>query len=238
LTRQSAYDAGTVKIFSGLPGHLVLRQTYGMGHNFRDNIAFADVDYFDPIGFLRAQLVFDLSGSVFTTYTYPIITSDNDQRENLTLDGVIEPFPIRPRVAFFSMDAPFESHDVKGGVMGGNLDRRLGGDSVQTVYEFQTRGSIVPYLDAVDSFHGIPLPGYFIDEQSKIVAFNDNQGGVVGDINLQPDFSDPITSPYLLMSGAHDNYIPSYKVSACAGFVYDGVAGVGTDSLAFGGMVH
>jgi hypothetical protein len=41
-----------------------------------------------------------------------------------------------------------------------------------------------------------------------------------------------------LMSGSTNNYIPYNKVSATSGWTFDTTAGVGTDSLAFGGQVH
>lgn len=71
---------------------------------------------------------------MFNTITFPIITSDNDQIENYIFDGIIEPLTIRARASFFSIDVPFEAHEVKGAVMGGNTDTTWASDCIETVY--------------------------------------------------------------------------------------------------------
>lgn len=40
------------------------------------------------------------------------------------------------------------------------------------------------------------------------------------------------------MTGSYENYVPSGKKSATAGFVYDNIGYAGTDSIAFGGMTY
>lgn len=246
LTQQRHYDAGLVKIWSGEVGHLLSKQTFGMGPNFDEDVVFTELDYFDAVSFIKAQTIFTSSSGTSTfilTQTFPIVTSDSDERENFALDGIIEPFSIRPRIGFFSMDVPFESHEVKGAVLGGNQNQMGAGDQVTSLYEFQKTSKIIPYLDMVDMNGNVPLPGFFINDIIGLNPFSDRDmmiGDAISlDSRLQPLMTDLLIQEEVYgLNPAHDNYVPASSISATSGFVYDSVAGIGTDSIAFGGMVY
>lgn len=148
LTMQSQYDAGIVKIWSGEAGHRMAICNYGQDKNFFPDPGFADMDLFNPQTFLEAQEF--ASPLYYNIITFPIVTGDNDQLENYNFNGVIEPLTIRPVVAFFSTDVPFEAHAVKGQFGNGNANQINGSDSVLTVYDFEPTQQIVGFLDMVD----------------------------------------------------------------------------------------
>lgn len=222
ISTQRRYDAGTAKIWSGEPGHAMLKSWFGMDRNVRLQQPYGDIDLFNPVAYILAQV----SGTI-SSWTFPIITGDSDQHENYSFDGIIEPLTIRPRVAFFSIDIPFESHDIKGALEDGNVDIHRGSDRVVNVYEFDKRRMrSVPFLDMVDSFANIARPGYFITDKIELPPFAD-----VGS-NSMPNPLAPNMRP------SDDSYVPAGSIAMPAGFVYDGGNPIATDSVAFGGMTY
>ncbi len=234
LTQQKFFDAGIAKIHAGEPGHALRRNRFGMDRNFRAEPNFEEMDYFNPETYLRSQDHFsDLNYNIIT---FPIITSDNDQLENYIFDGVIEPFTIRSRVSFFSIDVPFEAHETKGALIGGNSDSTLASDQVLTVDYFEPENEQIEYLDMVDMIDGrYPLNGYFRNAKSLRRPFTDER--LVRNVLLSSLHTD-LNSAMSLMTGSTDNYIISKKRSASAGWDYDCTTAVGTDSIAFGGMCY
>lgn len=234
LTHQKFFDAGIAKIHAGEPGHVLRRNRFGMDRNFRDEPHFEEMDYFDPENYLRSQDHF--SQLDYNIVTFPIITSDNDQIENYIFDGVIEPFTVRPRVSFFSIDIPFEAHETKGALMGGNTDSTLASDQILTVDYFEPENEQIEYLDMVDMIDGrFPLNGYFRNVKSLRRPFVDER--LVRNITSSSLHSvmNPVMSH---MTGSTDNYISAKKRSATTGWDYDNTTSIGTDSIAFGGMSY
>jgi len=129
---QEKHTTGIVKISAGTAGHIIKPVSYGI--NDLDIIStehFLEIDYFDPILYLKAQ---EPGSTLAQSITFPIITSDCNQQENYTLNGIIEPFSIRPIASFYSIEFPFESHAVRGSVMGGNAENwKFSSDAVLTV---------------------------------------------------------------------------------------------------------
>jgi len=246
LTQQKHFDAGLAKIHAGEPGHVLRRNRYGMDKNFRTDAAFEELDYFDPVDFIRAQ---DVSSPLFSSViTFPIITSDNDQIENYVFDGVIEPLTIRSKASFFSIEVPFESHDVKGAVMGGNTDTTFASDQVQTVYLYDLKqqiGFLDQYADGVTfpgqvsgSHNASSNVGFFLHEKPQLSPFVDVR--YPRNAPLATNYDSAMSAALSLMTGSTDSYINLAigKRSATSGWDYDTNSGVGTDSLSFGGMVH
>jgi len=178
ITRQSQYDAGIAKIWSGEPGHQLRTNRFGMDKNFFPDPGYTELDLFDPVRYLRAQE--NLSPLWWNILTFPIITGDNDQAENYYFNGIIEPLTIRAVVAHFSTEAPYESHSVKGLFGNGNGNQLNGTDSVVSVYSFEPGREHVGYLDMVDILNsntvqsgtfasgswsgGVPLSGTYVGE--------------------------------------------------------------------------
>jgi len=248
LTLQKHFDAGTVKIHAGEPGHMLRKTNFGMGETTYSKIPFEEVDYFDPRNFISLQ---ENDPAFYRNINAsPIITNDNNSIENYIFDGAIEPFSIRSRVAFFSVDAPYEMHEIKGTVMNGNSDDFGGSDTIQNVFVNDVSGRYEsgPFkdhnIDMVSfarnrqtiSFIGASV-GFFNSEKSKIIKFVDKRyvRNTVSDQTYDPD----MTAALSLMSGSSDNYVNTTinEMAATAGWLYDNSV-AGTDSLAFGGMTY
>lgn len=235
ITRQSQYDAGLAKIWSGDPGHVMQTNRYGMDRNFFPDPGFADIDLFNPVTFLEAQ---DAASPLwFNIITFPIITGDNDQLENFNFNGIIEPLAIRPVASFFSTDAPFEAHAVRGSFVGGNLNQINGSDRILTVDYFEPTRQVIGFLDMVDMIHDRPLNGFFRYEFTTILPFSDDR--IVRNAAPRPGIEpNDMVEAMSLMTGSTDNYVRRNQRSARCGWDYDGATAVGTDSLAFGGMTY
>ena len=225
------FDAGLVKIYAGEIDHQIKGYTIGATKTFESGVSFKELDYFNPVEFLRAQesestLYFDL-------LTYPIITGDNDQIENYSFNGIIEPLSIRPKISFFSIDHPFESHDVRGSIMGGNVNIKNATALIDNRYEHLSIG-LSPYNDMVEMFNGKYSLGAFYNESefTSPSAFDDsfctnykNENDEQMKYILQELDSDDETS----LNNCRNHIIIT------SGFTYDGSL---ADSIAFGGMTY
>lgn len=233
ITKQSQYDAGTVKIWSGEPQHRLSLTAFGQGKTFFADPGFVEMDLFDPVRYLRAQ---EAASPLFNDLlTFPIVTGDNDQLENLNFDGIIEPLSIRPIVAFFSIDTPFEAHTVRATLMAGNTNQVGGTERVLTVDYYEPDRQVVGYLDMVDIIDGHPLNGFFRHAFTTNLPFVDERL-VRNDRRSSAD--DPeMVETFSEMTGSTDSYVHHNQRSATCGWYYDN-NGAGTDSLAFGGMMH
>lgn len=225
ITRSRHFDAGTsLKIHAGEPGGVVRKNSYGYDRNFRKDNFYSDIDYFDPVDYLTSTRVF----------SYPIITGDNDETENYNFNGVIEPLTIRALVSFFSIDVPFEAHDVKANLEDGNSTIIRSNDRIKTVRE-RNENRIVPWLDMIDmvgEVKKIPTMGYFNDDRTFIAPFNDQKYK----LELSSNLEGTMLLAAKLLNGSTDNYVADGYISATAGWTYDDVTVRGTDSIAFGGF--
>ena len=241
ITHMKYFDAGTVKIHAGEPGHAVKLNGFGMSKNHRINTPFQELDYFDPVTFLELQDLQPLmipGASFETIITFPIITGDNDQIENFNFDGIIEVFPIREVASFFSIEVPFQSRGIRGTLIGGNADQTWCSDQVVTVDYFEPDKKQVEFLDLVDMI-GIsgsqqPLNGFFTFEKSTRRPFDDKR--LIRNINTS-SYDDEMDAALSNMTGSTDNYVAYNQRSSTTGFQYDNVA-IGTDSIAFGGLTY
>ena len=234
LTQQAQYDAGLVKIWSGEPQHRQSPCVFGQDKNFFPDPRFAEMDLFDPVRYLEAQdAESPLHASIFT---FPIVTGDNDQLENFNFNGIIEPLTIRPVVAFFSIEAPFESHAMRATLMGGNTNQINGTDRVMTVDYYEPTQQVVGYLDMVDIIEGHPLNGFFRHEFTSVLPFSDAR--LVRNSEADGNTPADMVAALSLMTGSTDNYVRHNQRSATCGWYYDNNSSVGTDSLTFGGMTY
>ncbi len=243
LTQLKHFDAGSVKISAGEPGHILRRNRFGMDRLYDLQPAFQDIDYFNPITFIEAQSA--SSPIDVSLITFPIITSDVNEIENYVMDGIIEPLTIRSRASFFSTDVPFEAHEVNGSLMGANLDVTKASDQILTVDYYDVNRKQLPFLDLIadigDPIHSvtmIPNAGYYSNAKSNLAPWADakysrdvvnSSRDITGGASMDKALS--------LMSGTV-GYIPFSKRSSACGWDFDGNVTVGTDSIAFGGFGH
>lgn len=234
LTQQKHYDAGIGKIYAGEPGSVLRRNRLGMDRNYFPNPTFADIDYFNPVNFLRSQ---QFAGpESLPTITYPIIVGDNDQMANYVLDGTIEPLTIRSVVSFTNIDSPFNSHEISSELMMASPDQTRSACMFTTVDYFDPAPEVIPYLDLVDMYEShTPLNGYFQFNKARAKPFVDARYVR----NSQSGSSDKeVIAALSLMTGSSDNYISFKEVSSTSGWYYDNVTSIGSDSIAFGGLTH
>jgi len=234
LTQQKHYDAGICKIHAGTPGHVLLKNQFGMDKNFMQNPSFEELDYFDPVFYIRAQ--HSESPLLFDVITFPIITGDNDQLENYYFNGIIEPFPIREVASFFSTEVPFAARSIRGSFISGNEDITRASEQILTVDVFEPTNEQVNYLDLVDMIGGtIPMNGFFRYDKSSLTPFTDAR--YIRNEQIATTYSSELNSALSVMTGSTDNYINFKQKSSTSGWVYNNTP-IGTDSLAFGGMTY
>jgi len=255
------YTRGLVKIYAGTEGHIIVPTCYGI--NERNIISinpYKEIDYFSPVDYIKAQ---EPGVNIADVITFPIITSDNDQQENYTFNGIIEPLTIRAAASFFSIEFPFESRSIKGSIMGGNVnvanstsDQVLTVDYIQNKLTQKNQAYITNrwFLDSsqqtislLSGSTSTPIPllgtGYINYMLNSILPFNDAEAYLASmGINVQKHgnggIDDTIAKTFLQMSSSTGNYIPPNKKSSTTGFVYDNIGIAGTDSIAFGGMTY
>lgn len=243
ITQEKHWTAGMVKITAGTPGHLYEPTLYGVPPiSIVDPDKYFEIDVFDPIKFVELGGDPDL-------FEFPIITSDSNQLENFILNGIIEPFPIRPVISNFSINFPFEPHSTRGEYGNGNTHRMWGSDEVLTVDYYEPgRPDISPFLDAGESItiDGPTGPinlglsqGYLSMDRKAMAPFED----VIYQRDTPPSSSygaDMLTALLAMPSGSGrmgSSYVTWKQKAATSGFVYDDAV-AGTDSIAFGGRLY
>jgi len=275
---QEKHTVGLIKISAGTAGHIIKPVSYGINElDIISTGSFVEIDYFDPVRYIKVQ---EPGVNIYDVVTFPIITADSNQQENYILNGVIEPLTIRPVISFFSIEFPFESHAVKGSMMGGNSDvRRFTSDQILTV-DYSPK-KLTPRRPRLIVSGTLPLPtiveagsvqqhsyinrAWYLDASEHLLsgsAFAVNsdipplgEGYVNPDLNVIDPYVDSqvylknfgitvethgedMVKVFTRMTGSSDNYVTPGKKSGTAGFVYDNIGSVGTDSIAFGGMTY
>lgn len=121
---QNKHTLGMVKISAGTPGHMVQPLSFGVSNiDLIPSDNFEDLNVFNPVKYIS---IMGENGFPEDYYKFPIVTGDTNHAENYLLNGIIEPLTIRAVASFFSIEFPFESHAVKGTMMGGNSDVLFG----------------------------------------------------------------------------------------------------------------
>lgn len=258
---QEKHTLGMFKVSAGTPGHIVRPQAYGIAKlDIVSPNSYTEIDNFDSLDYINSQ-----APGIVTSFTYPtVITSDNNQLENIVFNGIIEPLSIRKVLSFFSVEFPYESHAFRGSMMAGNIEQfGLSSDQVLSVdYVPKKLEKVFPYnnyrkayvnnkfyLDAfkivvsgsnysgsIDSHN----TDYLNDGENYIEPFVDkNQFDYLNDLGITiQKHGEDMYNVFKIMTGSTDNYIPPSKKSATVGFVYDNIGYAGTDSIAFGGLTY
>lgn len=240
INSQDKWDAGVVKIWSGEAGHQLRQVHFGENRNFHNYRGFREFDdpNSSPVNIVLSSVFRPLSGSIVAGV---ITTGEPDRYEGkgYAFDGIIEPFTIRPKTVLYSITSPLDAHTNEGALMGGNENDVSASDSVVSAYTVFNGKSMRAgvFVDSSPKYSQAslnPLHGYttnvpsgnpFVDTRYVANFITSSNGGP----GMQAAMS--------LMSGSTDKFLRLKEVSATSGFVYDSVAGVGTDSLAFGGRL-
>jgi len=172
---QNKHTLGMVKISAGTPGHMVQPLSFGVSNiDLISSEFFKELNTFDPITYL--DVMNQSSGFPEDYYTFPIVTGDTNHAENYLMNGIIEPLTIRAIASFFSIEFPFESHAVRGTLMGGNSDLLYGSsDQILTVDYYPKRMANPPAFmsGSVISGSAAAYPPYkaFLNEDWYLDAF-------------------------------------------------------------------
>ena len=239
ITEDKHWVSGLSKISAGTPGHLFDPLSYGYSEtSVISEDEFVEIDPFDPVKYVA-------TGGDPTYFTYPIITSDYNQVENYILNGIIEPFPIRPVISNFSINFPFEPHSVRGDFGCGNINMGLHSDQIVSVdYYDPERQNATPFLDALSvftiatpdaTFVG-PTLGYFNTDENVHPPYDDQEVFPRGE-PLSGSYGQQLSSAVQQMPLQGETYVSRGKRSATSGYVYDNTP-QGTDSITYGGLLH
>jgi hypothetical protein len=259
---QDFHNIGTFKISAGTPGHIVQPNCFGITNsNVISENYNQDLDFFDPIYYIKAQT----PGVNFSKiFTFPVVISEASQSDNFSLNGIIEPFSIRAPASFSSLEFPNESHRVRGNVMGGNNDPWFGSsDRILTVDFIPTKLVKTKIVSGSSGDRAINIRAFQNDD-----VYLDSYSIITASLPLQPrGYIDPAINsldPYddskiyiknlgmslekhgndmlkifinSVTSSIDSNYIVPGMRSAAAGFTYDSTE-LGTDSIVYGGMTY
>lgn len=228
ITQFKHFDAGMVKIHAGEQGHVLRVNRGGMDRNYHTYDAYVEIARIDPVVHLTT------GGTVI----------DNDMLDGKTLDGVLEPLTIRAVAGFFSTDGKFAAHGFYGSISGGSEDNEKSAAQIVNLYEFDVSSRVTRYLDMVSSVGDIATSHAHDHNPVTIKPFVD-RSDILEDATMSTHLSamtyagTGIAAALRLMSGSRDmGHIAPREISATCGWTYDNVGGVGTDSIAFGGMTY
>lgn len=246
IKNMNQWSAGLYKISAGTPGHIISPVCLGVNedNNNTDSQFFQELNFFNPIEFINAQ---DANKLITQVITFPIITSDTNQRENYILNGIIEPFPIRPIISHFSIYFPAEPHGIKANFSNSDSLQKKQSDLVDNTHKYlPTHQNKEPFLDASDSLTmtndagdtsvavGPSMPYYSMDT-NYLEPFVD----IVysrGDIFEQTrTYDNDLLAVIQKLPKLGATYLTQNEFSGRTGFVYNNSI-QGIDSIAFGGM--
>lgn len=170
------------------------------------------------------------------------------------MNGVIEPIAIRLKPSFFSNDVPIDVHQVVGVGGNGNVDGLGASDRVMTVDAYSVALKQPGFVDAdanVNRYQFTKVGLTTVTSSVQSLGFSPDLHvapaahlAPFADARLVRNVGAPASEDALLlaalspMSGSTDTYVSFDERSATCGWSYDGNVALGTDSLAFGGMVH
>lgn len=237
LTMPAHYFMGSVKISSGYLNHLLPQQHFGQTRqSISDETWFLDIDTYNPLTFINLKHDTSSTSSVLHSYegSFPVISSNDGITPDIALDGILEPLTIRPRASFFSVESPFESHDLHASMTAGNEDKDGSSDRIEDVYELSSAPNMSTFLDSADTIGSAVVVGDYEPVKNVIVPWADSiiSSGSLFSANMDPDLRAALT----VLGSFQDSLVPPNSKSTTSGFSYDTAAG--TDSLAFGGFFY
>jgi len=242
------HTAGITKISAGTAGHFINPLPLGLNenNNLTGNDFFQELNLFNSVEFIQAQ---DSEKLIEHIITFPIVTSDANQRENFVLSGIIEPFPIRPIISYFSIYFPTEPHGIKANFSNGDVLIKKSSDIVSSVYEFLPSASNKEvFLDASEPITmtndegsstvevGPNIP-YLPTDTNYIEPFEDKVNARGDKLETTRSYDNDLLSAVRKLRSMGTSYLNSNEFSGATGFTYnDSVQGV--DSIAFGGLTR
>lgn len=237
MTVEKHWAAGIVKISAGTAGHLFDMARYGLPYlPLLSTDEFFEIESFNPVKFVE-------SGGDYNQFTYPIVTSDRNLEENFILDGIIEPFPIRQVLSNFSINVPFEPRAFRASFESGNQNKTFSSDFVVSQDYFAQKENRTFFLDASELISLDPettgslkmRQDYFNMDVNYLLPFADSippRGNTVGST-----YTGDLLNAVNNLPPRETTYLSEKQISFSCGFTYDN-NGLGTDSVAYGGLLY
>jgi hypothetical protein len=232
------FDAGTIKIHAGEPGHFVKPSTYGLNSVYYDKGPFRDAGGRDPVQFLGASTRPDRQVTAQPFISVPPLELDSRAFDRFLYDGVLDFLGARRRSEFLSTDSPEDARGVFGEMQDGNVDETGASDQVVSIYEFQPLIHQRPFFDAPELLDNRwPTGNRAVNTKATLVPFDDARflRNVTTSSTTYPS---EMTQALSLMTGSSDNFVSDKQRSSTSGWDYDSNSAIGTDSIAFGGMTY
>jgi len=237
---------GPAKISAGTPGHFINPTPFGLNENVNltDNDFFQELNLFNSVEFIQAQ---DSNKLIEQIITFPIVTSDANQRENFVLNGIIEPFPIRPIISYFSIYFPAEPHGIKANFSNGDVLVKKASDIVSSVYDFLPNGiNKEIFLDASEPITmsndegtstvevGPNIP-YLPTDTNYIEPFEDVVYARGDELESTRDYDNDLLAAVRALKPMGTTYLNANQFSGRTGFSYNNST-QGVDSIVYGGL--
>ena len=248
ITQFGHWTEGFFKILSGEPGHIVKSVCLGINedNNLTDNNFFQELNLFDPIKFISVQGTDKLIEQVIT---FPIVTSDANQRENYVLNGIIEPFPIRPIISHFSIYFPVDPQGIKANFSNADPLQKKQSDLVDSISEFSpNQQNKEPFFDGGEALTmtndegdstvevGPSLP-YYMTDTNYLTPFSDAVYARGDVYESSKTYESDLLAVVRRMPKQGMTYIKQNEFSSRTGFTYNNNA-LGTDSIVYGGIAR
>lgn len=220
-----AYDAGIIKIYSGEKGHEYKKLNFG-----EDFLTDFEVDTLDSIAFDDT----DILPSYVEMMLNPRLRSHVLQKNvdgNGSLVDVLEPVSkdrniVTAKDKFNSLLRPRNSFQAA--MMSGNELRGIS-DRTLNIDDFSVQFHTAPFVDET-------APELVVDASNiinNVVVFSDRQNN-----QFITRYDTLVYNALLVMTGSStENYITDRQKSGACGNTFDN-APMGTDSIAFGGMLY
>jgi hypothetical protein len=230
IRNQHQYLAGPYKVLSGERGHMVTQQPIGQGTwRVPATITWNDTNRFDPIAFITTPAMLAPSLSY----------ADDEPATPQLYDGLLDPITIVTTTLPYG-SVVVELRVFDGAIMDGNVRQdRAASDAVVTVGEFAQKNAGVAFVDSFDGdvdaqrdISDADVGPFFDSDNACYELFNREFWPHDAPVGADAE----VIVNIVTLTTRGDPYVQSWQRSATAGFQF--TSALGTDSVAFGDMVH
>lgn len=233
ITTIKHFDAGTIKIHAGEPGHVVRQTTIGLNHVYHTSRAFKDGGGVDPTQFIgsTSSISRQVTAQPFISVPPPTELSSLEFEKYL-YDGVIDFLGARRRDVMLRTITPTDTRGVRGEIQDGNIDEAGGTNQIVTIYEWNPRTCRErPFFDdpllldrrwSSAPFTGSVLTGSKVSPFDDILPDHIATGSTITNLIYQPTTAStimyhPLNSSYDEQVGLWDS--TSTSLSATTGTI-------------------
>jgi hypothetical protein len=230
IRNQHQYLAGPYKVLSGERGHALIQQPIGQGAwRIPTTITWNDAERFNSITFIAIPTILEP----------PLSYSDDEPATPQLYDGLLDPITIVKTTLPYG-NAEIELRAFDGALMDGNVRQDdAASDQVVTVSEFAQKNDGAIFVDSFDgdadaqrNVSDADVGPFFDADNACYTLFNRE----FWPHEAPPAIDVQIVNSVISLSVRDDTYVQSWQRSATSGFQFDTV--FGTDSIAFGDMMH